>query len=346
MNDIILGNTLHDWAIALGGVFLATVAVSVMRGVIAKRLEVVAARTETLADDAFVVLLRSIRKTYVTILALCIAEVWLAFEPPVDRNFKRIAIVIAILQGFRSANLLIGFWIDNHVSKRGDVDRTTLQALSIAAKTIVFFALLLVGLENLGFDIKTLIAGLGVGGIAIALALQNILGDLFAALSIIIDKPFVVGDTIAVDSFEGTVDHVGLKTTRVKSVNGEQVIFGNTDLLKSRIRNLTRREGRRMVFTISIAPGTSAADIGRVPEIIAATIADEAHATLQRTHLIGTGPLGFDVETSMIIPDPDIPKAFDVRQRILLTIYARLEDAKIELARPTTALSHVTSVVI
>ena len=170
---------------------------------------------------------------------------------------------------------------------------------------------------------------------------QNILGDLFAALSIVLDKPFVVGDTIAVDAFEGTVEHVGLKTTRVKSVNGELVIFGNTDLLKSRIRNLTRREGRRMVFTISIAPGTSAADVGRVPQIIAATIADEAHATLQRTHHIGTGPLGFDVETSMIIADPDIPKAFDVRQRILLTIYARLEEAKIELARPTTALTHV-----
>ena len=220
MNDILLGNTIHDWAIALGGVLLATVAVSLMRGIIVQRLEVVAARTDTLADDALVVLLRSIRKTYVTLLALCIAEVWLAFDPPIDRTFKRVAIVIAILQGARSANLLIGFWIDNHVSKRGDVDRTTLQALSIAAKIIVFFALLLVGLENLGFDIKTLIAGLGVGGIAIALAVQNILGDLFAALSIVLDKPFVVGDTIAVDAFEGTVEHVGLKTTRVKSVNG------------------------------------------------------------------------------------------------------------------------------
>lgn len=341
MNDIFLGNTIYDWAIALGGVLLVTVAVSVLRDFIVQRLEVVAARTDTLADDALVVLLRSISKTYVTILALCIAEIWLAFAPPVDRNFKRVAIVVAILQGFRSANLLIGFWIDNHVSKRGDVDRTTLRALSIAAKTIVFFALLLVGLENLGFDIKTLIAGLGVGGIAIALALQNILGDLFAALSIILDKPFIVGDTIAVDTFEGTVEHVGLKTTRIKSVNGEQVVFGNTDLLKSRIRNLTRREGRRMAFTISIAPGTSAADVGRVPQIIAAVIAADSHATLQRTHLIGTGPLGFDIETSMLIPDPDIRKAFDVRQRILLAIYARLEDAKIDLARPTTALTHV-----
>ena len=341
MNDLILGNTIHDWAIALGGVLLATIAVTLLRGMIVQRVEVIAAHTDTLADDALVVLLRSVRKTYVTILALCIAELWLAFEPPVDRNFKRVAIVVAILQGFRSANLLIGFWIDNHISQRGGVDRTTLHAVSIAAKTIVFFGLLLVGLENLGFDIKTLIAGLGVGGIAIALALQNILGDLFAALSIILDKPFVVGDTIAVDSFEGTVDHVGLKTTRVKSVNGEQVIFGNTDLLKSRIRNLTRREGCRMVFTISIAPGTSAADIGRVPPIITAAIAHEANATLQRTHLIGTGPLGFDIETSMLIPDPDFSTAFDVRQRVLLAIYTRLEEAKIELARPSAALTRL-----
>lgn len=345
MNNIFLGNSLRDWAIALGSVLLATVAVVLVRGIIVQRLSVVAARTETLADDALVVLLQSIRKTYVTLLALCLAELWLSFAPPVDRDFKRVAIIIAILQGARSANALIAFWIDNRVSRRGDVDRTTLNALSITAKTLVFFALLLVGLENLGFDIKTLIAGLGVGGIAIALAVQNILGDLFAALSIVLDKPFVVGDTIAVDTFEGTVDHVGLKTTRIKSVNGEQIVFGNTDLLKSRIRNLTRRDGRRMVFTVAIAPGTSAADLARVPGIITAVIADEAHATLQRTHLIGTSPLGFDVETAIVVPDPDVSKAYDLRQRILLAIYMRLEQARIELARPTTALTHVTPAV-
>jgi small-conductance mechanosensitive channel len=344
MNDIFLGNTLHDWAIALGGVLGATVAVTLLRGIVVQRLSIVAARTDTLADDALVVLLHSIRKVYVTVFAVCLAELWLSFTAPVDHNFKRLAIVIAVLQTARSANHLVAFWIDHHVAKRGDVDRTTLTALSIGAKTIVWFALLLVGLENLGFDIKTLIAGLGVGGIAIALAVQNILGDLFAALSIVLDKPFIVGDTIAVDTFEGTVDHVGLKTTRIKSVNGEQIVFSNADLLKSRIRNLTRREGRRMVFTISLAPGTTSVDLARVPAVIAAVIDSEPHATLQRTHLIGTSPFGFDVETAMIIPDPDIPHAFDVRQRILLAVYAQLEKAGIELARPTTALSHSAAV--
>ena len=337
LNEHWFGNSLINWIVAGGSAFLVTVAITLLRSLVVRRLARPAERTETVADDIGVELVRSIRKTYVAIIALSVAGLWLDFPAEAHGVLKRIGIVFAVLQGARSGNRLIAFWLERYSTRRGGVDRTTLAALSIGAKAIVWFLLLLVGLENLGVNIGTLVAGLGVGGIAIALAVQNILGDLFAALSIVLDKPFIVGDTIAVDQIEGTVAHVGLKTTRVRSLNGEEVIISNADLLRSRIRNLTRREGRRMVFVTTLAPGTPAAKLALVPQLVADAVAQEPRAALQRSHLVGTGALGFDVETAILVPHPDYAFAFDVRQAILLTIYASLEQRGIELARPAAA---------
>ena len=337
LQSIWLGNSLHDWILAAGGAVLATAVIVLLRALAVRRLAPLSGTTETMSDDLLVQLVQSIRKSFVVIIALCVAGLWLDFPPAVDSLLRRVGIVFAVLQGARSGNRLIAFWIDRYSVRRGGVDRTTLAALTIGAKVIVWFTLLLVGLENLGVNIGTLVAGLGVGGIAIALAVQNILGDLFAALSIVLDKPFVVGDMIAVDQLEGTVAHVGVKTTRVRSFNGEEVVISNADLLRSRIRNLTRREGRRLVFVTTLAPGTPAAKLAVVPSLVAEAVAQEPRAALQRTHLIGTGPLGFDVETAIVVPHPDVVYAYDVRQAILLGIYASLEQHEIQIARPAAA---------
>jgi small-conductance mechanosensitive channel len=343
LNELWFGNSVHDWIFAAGGAFLAAAAIVLLRTLVVRRLAKLAERTETIADDIVVELARSIRKTYVAIISLSVGGLWLDFPADVHGVLKKIGIVFAVLQGARAGNRLIAFWLEQYSTRRSGVDRTTLAALSIGAKTIVWFLLLLVALENLGVNIGALVAGLGVGGIAIALAVQNILGDLFAALSIVVDKPFIVGDTIVVDQVEGTVAHVGLKTTRVKSLNGEEVIISNADLLRSRIRNLTRREGRRMVFITTLAPGTPAAKLALVPQLVADAVASEPRATLQRSHLVGTGPLGFDVETAILIPHPDYTYAFDVRQAILLSLFASLERHDIVLARPAAAAQAPTS---
>ena len=149
----------------------------------------------------------------------------------------------------------------------------------------------------------------------------------------IIDKPFVVGDAIAVDQFEGEVAHVGLKSTRVRSVNGEEVVFANTDLLKSRLRNLSRRQGRRYLLTLTVAPSTPAERVARVPGIVKASVAADGRAMLQRSHLIAAGLNGPEIETSIIIPGLDYVAAHDIRQAILIGILAGLEREGITLAR-------------
>jgi small-conductance mechanosensitive channel len=341
MYRTLLGNSLRDWTVAFGSAVLATFAIVVVRSFIVRRLAAAAARTETLVDDALVELARTISKTYVAIVALCLAGLWLEFSTGVHDLLRKAAIIFAVLQSARSGTRFVSFWLEHYSQRHDDLDRTTILAVGVVAKTLVWIALLLIAFENLGIKITGTLTTLGVGGVVLALALQNIFSDLFAALSIVLDKPFVVGDTIAVDDFEGSVEHIGLKSTRVLSINGEQVIFANTDLLKSRVRNLSRRQGRRLLFTVSIDPSTSSGRLARVPDIMAEVIGAEQRAALRRCHLVGAGVRGFDIETAILIPHPEYNQALDVRQAILLEFYSRLEREGILLARPPGLLGSV-----
>ena len=330
----LLGNSLRDWTVALLSALAVATAVIVVRRFIVQRLSAVAARSETLVDDALVELARSVRKTFVVVIVLCLAGLGLEFTTRAHDLLRAAVVVLAVLQGARSGTRLVSWWLEHYSERHGNLDRTTITALGIAAKLVVWITLLLVGVENLGFHIQGLLTGLGIGGIALALALQNIFSDLFAALSIVLDKPFIVGDTIAVDDFEGAVEHIGLKSTRVTSINGEQVVFANTDLLKSRVRNLSRRQGRRLLFTVSIDPATKSERLALVPQIMADVVGAEQRAALRRCHLVGAGVRGFDIETAILIPHPEYNQALDVRQAILLEFYSRLEHEGIALARP------------
>jgi small-conductance mechanosensitive channel len=335
MQAIVLGNSVAAWITALGWALGVTGAIILMRRLVTRRLASLAAKTTTVADDALVEAVRSVRKTYVLLIALGVAaNTWLDLKPGAHATFRLLVIFVAVIQAIRTGNAVIEFWVATYSARRDSLDRTTLRAISYAGRVLLYVTILLVALEATGFQVKTLLAGLGVGGIAVALAVQNILGDLFAALSIVLDKPFVVGDAIAVDQFEGDVVNIGLKSTRVRSVNGEEVVFANTDLLKSRLRNLTRRHSRRYVLTLVLAPGTPAERVQRVPVLVAESVAADGRATLQRSHVIAIGINGAEVETSLLIPGTDFLQANDIRQAVLLGILQRFEREGITLARP------------
>jgi small-conductance mechanosensitive channel len=338
-----LGNTVADWLKVLGWAFGSMVVVEVLRKVVSARLARLAARTDTIADDAIVEAIRSIRKTYVLVISFGLALLALNLHYGMARNaVKYLVIFVAVLQALRSANMLAEFGIRHYAARRDSLDRTTLRALSYGIRFFAFIAIILVALEAGGFEAKTLITGLGVGGIAIALAVQNVLGDLFAALSIVLDKPFIVGDTIAVDSFEGDVAHIGLKSTRVRSINGEEVVFANTDLLKSRLRNLTRRENRRYGIVLQLAPGSPADKIARVPAIVAEAVKADGRATLQRSHLRALHATGPEVESSLLVPGTDWGSALDIRQAVLLGVLRGLEREGITLAHANAVMPATT----
>jgi small-conductance mechanosensitive channel len=334
MNEIFLGNSIADWVGALGWAFGVTVAFVLLRRAVSRRLADLAARTDTVADDVFVEAIRSVRKTYVLIIAFGLALSWLNLPDFAHGAARGAVLLFTVLQALRSANRLAEFGIQHYGARRDSLDRTTLRALSYAVRFFVFTAIILIGLEFAGFEAKTLLTGLGVGGIAIALAVQNILGDLFAALSIVLDKPFVVGDSIAVDAFEGDVVHIGLKSTRVRSINGEEVVFSNADLLRSRLRNLSRRDSRRYGITLTLDPSVTADQVARVPFIVADAVKADGRSTLQRSHLKALTMSGAEVESSILIAGADWNSALDIRHSVLLAIMRGLEREKIRLAQP------------
>ena len=182
-----------------------------------------------------------------------------------------ISVIVVLVQAGVWGTGLIGFAADHYTRRRapGDVGtRTTIQAVGYAGRFVLWVLLAVTALQNFGINVTALVTGLGIGGIAIALAVQNILGDLFAALAIVLDKPFVVGDSVQVDTIAGTIEHIGIKTTRIRSVTGEQVVIANNDLLKSRIRNMQRMEQRRAVFHVDVAFDTPPDKIAALPSII------------------------------------------------------------------------------
>ena len=333
MDAYLFGNSVIDWATAMTWALAVTGAIIFVRSLARRRLVQLAASTETIADDLFVEVIKSVRKRYVLLISLGMALSWLHLPDTAHSTIRRIVVLVAVIQGIRSGNAIVDFLANHYARRKEGLDRTTLRALSYLGRVVLWVTIILVGLEASGFEVKTLLTGLGVGGIAIALAVQNILGDLFAALSIVLDKPFVVGDAIAVDHFEGEVIHIGLKSTRIRSVNGEEVVFANADLLKSRLRNLTRRDGRRYLITLLIAPGTPAEKIGRVPALVAESVKTDGRATVQRSHLVATGLNGAEVESSVLISGMDYLEAHDIRQAVLLGILKGLEREQITLSR-------------
>lgn len=331
-------NSLRAWLVA-GIVFvvIATVLVAV-RTLLARRLEKVAQHTATTADDAIVDLLRRTRYFFILTAAVAGGKLFLDL-PERAHNVGRVLGTIAlIIQIAIWGNGLITFWFRNYAERKAESDlssRTTIAAFSFVARAILWIMLALVALNRLGFDVTALITGLGVGGIAIALAVQNVLGDLFAALAIVLDKPFVVGDAIAVDTLTGTVEHVGLKTTRLRSVNGEQLIFSNADLLKSRIKNFKRMQQRRVLFSIGVTYDTPPDVVERIPSMLREAVEAQEQVRFDRSHFVSYGDSALNFETVYFVLTADYARYADINQAVNLAIYRRFGDEKIGFAYPT-----------
>lgn len=216
---------------------------------------------------------------------------------------------------------------------------TTARALVFIGRVFIVTLVVLAVLDNIpGVDVTTLITGLGIGGIAVALALQNILGDLFASLSISLDRPFSIGDFIIVDDFLGSVEHIGLKTTRIRSLGGEQLVFSNNDLLKSRIRNYKRMEQRRVVFAVGVTYQTPPSKLRKVPDIFKKQLEQFDDVHFDRAHFKSYGDYSLNFEFVYYVHTADYNRYMDIQQAINLGLYEEFEKEGIEFAYPTRTL--------
>jgi len=216
---------------------------------------------------------------------------------------------------------------------------TTARALVFVGRIFIFSMVVLAVLDNIpGVEVTTLITGLGIGGIAVALALQNILGDLFASLSISLDRPFAIGDFIIVDEFLGAVEHIGLKTTRIRSLGGEQLVFSNTDLLNSRIRNYKRMQQRRVAFAVGVTYQTPPSKLRKIPDIFKKQLEQFDDVHFDRAHFKAYGAYSLDFEFVYYVHTADYNRYMDVQQAINIGLYEEFEKEGIEFAYPTRTL--------
>jgi len=199
---------------------------------------------------------------------------------------------------------------------------------------LIWATVLLLILDNLGIEAVSLLAGLGVGGIAIALAMQKFLGDLFASISIMLDEPFEIGDFIMVGDIRGTVESIGIKTTRIRSINGEQIVISNSDLLESRLNNFKRMAERRIIFNLNVSNLTSKENIHAITEIVKNIIDNQENARFDRGHLKGFSPGSIDYEFVYWVKSPDFITYMDVQQKINLAIIDEFAERTINMAYP------------
>jgi small-conductance mechanosensitive channel len=334
------GNTLTNWLIAAVVALVVFYALRWLRGLVSRRLAAGArpgGRRELFAEMA-----RRVNSLWLLALALGAGAYMLALPAKVERLVDSIELIALFVQLAILASYLFTAWAERHAEAQRQRDPTVATAMGTViffGRLTIFAVVVLLALENLGFDVTALLAGLGIGGIAIAIASQAILGDLFASLSIVFDKPFVVGDFIILDSgFLGTVERVGVKTTRLRSLSGEQIIISNADLLKTRIRNYKQMYERRVVFQLGVTYQTPPEKLERIGGMVREIIEGLPDLRFDRAHFNAYGDFSLNIEVVYYVRSPDYTLYMDRQQAMNLAIYRKFAAEGIEFAYPTQTL--------
>ncbi len=335
-----LGNSLYNWFMAallvLTGVMLLyfiknVLAIKFSHSSILQKFEVGRILAGTIkSTNAFVIIVISIFLASKALNLPAMADYYL---------YKAAGVAVFLQAGLWSGNF-ISILIEHYFRLSGSEAQQAsgVTIIKVMIKFAVWVGIVLLILDNFDVNITALVAGLGVGGVAIGLATQSILGDLFASLSIILDKPFQKGEFIMVGDMAGTVERIGLKTTRMRSINGEQLVFSNNDLLQSRIRNYEYVAERRNLLNIGVVYGTPLEKLQQIPALMKTIIEANPRTRFDRAHFKSYGEYALNFEIVYFVPEKDFGVFMDVQQEINLAIYAAFEAEGIEFAYPTQTL--------
>jgi small-conductance mechanosensitive channel len=336
----VLGNTVLRWVIAVVVAVGSYLVLRAARGLVRRRLARLAERTRVAVDDVLVAMLGATNALTFLAAAVYLGSLGLVVGGRAHLFMARGLVLVLLAQAAVWANTALRTLLERYRSNEelGPGRRTGLAAIGFVGRLTVFTIVLLLAMENLGIHVNTLLAGLGISSLAVALALQNILGDLFASLSIVFDKPFEIGDFIIVDQHLGTVEHVGLRTTRIRSLSGEQLVFSNNDLIKSRIRNYKRMAERRVVFAFGVTYQTPRETMARIAGMVREIIERQEKVRFDRSNFKEFGAYSLNFETVYWMLDPDYNLYMDTQERINLALMEAFEREGIEFAFPTQTL--------
>jgi small-conductance mechanosensitive channel len=334
---LLYGNPIGDWiAAGITGVVVWAALWALRQAIVSRHHRYLADHHPTLVRLVAYLAGSTLQLSFIAV-ALYAAKEILVLPPRVQHIGTNVALIMILLQVGIWSRRAVHFYLEMKGKERG-ADRTfagSLDIIHFVAGILIWSLVTLVALENLGVNITALLAGLGVGGVAVALALQNVLGDLFASLSIALDKPFVVGDSLTIDTFTGAVERIGIKTTRLRSESGEQIVLSNADILKSRVRNFGRAPELRTLLTLRVTYDTPPDRLQQIPQLLERVVREQPNARFERCHLVKLGEFALHFELSYFGERPDLHPLLDLQQAVNFRILEEFRRLGIEFAYPT-----------
>ena len=342
LNSQFLGNTFQDYLVSAAVFLGVSVGMPIAKGLVLRHLKTLSEATKNDFDDLLHDLLRRFVGPFVYLFtALYFGTLSLSLPENLSRLLYGFFVVILTIKVAQILQETAGYGIRKWTKRTVKEDPTSaamLKNMTWVVRIMIWAATLLFIFDNLGVNITAFVASLGIGGVAIALAAQAVLGDAFSSFAIFMDKPFQVGDFIIVGDLLGTVEHVGFKTTRIRSLGGEQLIFSNTDLTSSRIKNYKRMQERRVVFSIGVIYQTPIEKVKALPQMIRRVVEEHESARFDRAHFKSFGDFALIYEVVLIVLRPDYNTYMDVQQSINFRLMEELQKAEIEFAYPTQQL--------
>ena len=338
LNYEILGNSGHDFLMAFGMLLGLSLLFYFFQKVILSRLKKITKKTKADVDDFLLCVIDNIKPPFYFIIAFYISAHDLKMSEFISRIVFGVFIIFVIIQGILVLQKTVDYLIRKKFSKAKEKDQDKEAMIKLLGQ-IIKGALWIVGgllvLSNLGVNVNSLIAGLGIGGIAIALALQNILGDMFASFSIFIDKPFKVGDFIKAGADSGTVKKIGFKTSRIRTLTGDELVIPNKELVESRIRNFKKMKERRASFVVGVEYETELDKLEKIPQIIKDIFTKMKKTELKYVYFKTYGASSLDFEIIYNISTPSFDELIKIKQLLNIEIFKKFKEEGINFAYPT-----------
>ena len=337
---VYIGNTLQDYISALFVIVISFFILKFFKLIVMKKLEALSKKTKTEFDDALIASISRIGWPFYILVSLYMGLKYIHVADYVDKWFNYSVMVVLAFYILMGINNLIDYFTKSIIKKQSEdeKDKTIVDFLGKLSKGILWVIGILLILSNLGYNVTSLMAGLGIGGVAIALALQNVLGDLFASFSIYFDKPFKVGDFIIVGDHMGVVKKIGIKTTRLQSLWGEEIVISNMELTSTRVKNYKKMERRRIQFGFGVTYQTTNEKLKKAVEIIKKVFDKIDSADLDRAHFKEFGDHSLNFEVVYYVNSGDYNKYMDIQHSANIAIKESFEKEGIEFAYPTTTI--------
>jgi small-conductance mechanosensitive channel len=338
-SHIVLGNTLRDWGIACGIILCLIIVLRITQVFGVRRFKKLATRTKNSFDDFVVLQVHKSIMPCLYVFSVYLGLQYLKFSERITDALKTGILIVVAFFVIKVISGIITYLFEPRVGDTNYVqNHKALRGITLIIKILVWAGGILFIIDNLGYDITAIIAGLGIGGIAIALASQTVLADLFNYFAIFFDKPFEVGDFLVVDDKKGTVEYIGIRTTRVRSLSGEQLVFSNTDLTNSRVHNYKRMIERRVVLTFGVVYETPADKLKKIPGWTKTLIDGIDETRFDRAHFTSFGDSSLNFEVVYFILNADYNSYMDKQQQINLRVMEQFHHEGIQFAFPSRTI--------